>query len=65
MATTWKDKDGTEWRIEYMEDSYLINCIKYLNKQIELDEDFIIPPVYYDLTNEYNNRIKDSKGETK
>ena len=61
MATTWKDKDGTEWRIEHMEDSHLINCIKYLNKQIELDEDYITPPIYYDLMNEYSNRIEDSK----
>ena len=44
-----------------MEDSHLINCIKYLNKQIELDDDFITPPVYYDLMNEYSNRIENSK----
>ena len=61
MATEWKDKDGKEWLIRNMDDLHLINCIRYLNKQIESDDDFITPPVYYDLMNEYNERIEDSK----
>ena len=61
MSGVWTDKDGLDWRIEYMEDDYIINCIRYIKKRIDNEDGFLVPPVYYDLIYEYNERIEKAK----
>ena len=61
MSGVWTDKDGIDWRIEYMEDDYIINCIRYIVENMKNRDDYIIPPVYYDLVREYRERIEKAK----
>ena len=56
----WYDKDGTEWLIEYMDDYYLLNCIRLIKRKIREDDDYLPPPVFYELLAEYNERCEDS-----
>ena len=57
MSGYWRDKDGTDWDIERMDDSHLINCIRYVESRMKNQDDFLVPPVYYSLTAEYKKRI--------
>ena len=57
MSGYWTDKNGTDWDIEQMDDSYLINCIKYIEDRMEKQDGFLVPPVYYSLMGEYKKRI--------
>ena len=53
----WTDKDGKDHVIEYMDDYYLINCITLIENLAKNKEGYRIPPVYYSLIDEYNQRV--------
>jgi len=57
MSGYWRDKDGTDWDIERMDDDHLVNCIRYLKNRMEKEDDFLVTPVYYNLIREYKKRI--------
>ena len=40
-----------------MDDSYLINCIKYIEDRMEKQDGVLVPPVYYSLMSENKKRI--------
>ena len=61
----WVDSKGKEHKPEYMSDAYLINCIRYVKKKINQEEDYLPPPSYYSLLNEYKRRQDIANGSSK
>lgn len=57
MSGYWRDKNGEELDVDYMSDKHLINCIRYIKKCIDKDDEYLEPPVYYELVKEYKRRI--------
>ena len=52
----WTDKDGIDYEVEYMTDSHLTNVLNYIRKYMEADTNYIPPPSYNSLLDEYNIR---------
>tara|TARA_Y100001963_G_C6511136_1_gene322182 strand:- start:34 stop:204 length:171 start_codon:yes stop_codon:yes gene_type:complete len=52
----WTDKDGLEYDPKYMTDSHLTNVLNYIRKFIEADANYIPPPSYKGLIEEYKRR---------
>ena len=52
----WTDKDGLEYEPQRMTDSHLTKVLNYIRKFIEADANYIPPPGYDSLLNEYNRR---------
>ena len=56
----WTDKDGLDYEVEYMTDSHLTNVLNYISRFVEADANYIPPPSYKCLLNEYNRRKNDT-----
>ena len=52
----WTDKDGLEYEPQHMTDAHLTNVLNYIRKYIESDTNYIPPPSYDSLVDEYNFR---------
>ena len=59
MSIYWTDNEGLEHLIEYMSDRYLLNCIKFVENNIERQPNYRPMPSYYNLIKEYNRRINE------
>ena len=52
----WVDGRGREYLPEHMSEHYLMNCIRYVKKCIKADPDYLPPPSYEGLLEEYERR---------
>jgi hypothetical protein len=60
MSIYWIDSEGRKCLIEYMSDRYLLNCIRFVENNIERQPNYRPMPSYYNLLKEYDRRINES-----
>ena len=54
----WTDKDGLDYEPRWMTDAHLTNVLNYVRKFIEADANYLPPPSYEGLLEEYKRRKK-------
>ena len=59
--SNWVDNKGRKHIPEDMSEHYLMNCIRYIKKCIKADPDYLPPPSYKGLLDEYNRRSNENK----
>jgi len=57
----WNDSQGNRIRIDEMGNRYLVNCINWVKRLCDEDENYLPSPTYYQLIAEYEKRCEKYK----